>query len=356
MRKLASIQRIIGIEEIEGCDNIVLAQVLGWNVIVKRGEFKVGDLCVYCEIDSVLPEKEEFEFLRQKHFRIKTMKMKGVYSQGICFPLLVLPAGEYNEDDDVTEMMGVTKWDPEQDAGPTGSSGSRTFPHHLVPATDETRIQTFGGEFAKMQEMCDSGERFVATLKVDGSSMTIILQDGMFRVCSHHTEKNPPQENEERVDQFWKAAIDMELELKIRSIFDGRNIAIQGELAGPGIQKNRLKLDKLHFFAFYAFDIDAQKYMEWAEFVTAMNDAGIETVPIISDNFNLSEYNAKELLVWVDNLDQINSLRKQFPQGAQFEGVVIARANNVYEINRKGDNPHGRFSVKVVSNKYLLKE
>lgn len=90
MRKLASIQRIISLSAIEGADKIEKAVVLGWNVVVKKGDFKVGDLCVYCEIDSILPDKPEFEFLRDRKFRIKTIKLKNQCSQGICFPLSIL--------------------------------------------------------------------------------------------------------------------------------------------------------------------------------------------------------------------------------------------------------------------------
>ena len=81
MRNLASIQKISKLEPIPNADTIEKATVLGWELVVKKGEFKEGDLCVYCEIDSVLPERPEFEFLRTKKFRIKTIKFKGQISQ-----------------------------------------------------------------------------------------------------------------------------------------------------------------------------------------------------------------------------------------------------------------------------------
>lgn len=117
MRKLASIQTITDITPIEGKDRIVLASVLGWKVIVTKADFHVGDKCIYVEIDSQLPEKPEFEFLRSKKFRIRTLKLGGVVSQGICFPLSILPPGEYEVDQDVTELLGVTKYDPEEVEG-----------------------------------------------------------------------------------------------------------------------------------------------------------------------------------------------------------------------------------------------
>ena len=112
MRHLASVKRIAALNPIPGKDRIELATVDGWTVIVKKDEFEVDGPCVYVEIDSVLPERPEFEFLRDKGFRIKTMKMAGCISQGICFPLDILPDGHYDEGDDVTDLLGITKWEP----------------------------------------------------------------------------------------------------------------------------------------------------------------------------------------------------------------------------------------------------
>src|SRR5688572_28543887 len=105
MRKLASIQRIKVIEPIANADSIMKATVLGWQLVIKKDEFKPGGLCVYVEIDSILPNKPEFEFLRNKNFRIPTIKMRGHISQGICFPLHILPNNiQVDEGADVTDV------------------------------------------------------------------------------------------------------------------------------------------------------------------------------------------------------------------------------------------------------------
>ena len=109
-RKLATIQVIDGLRPIEGADKIEVAQVLGWECVVKKGEFKVGDKIIYVEVDSVLPEKPEFEFLRSRKFRVRIIKLKGQVSMG-----LVLPIGDhlpryYDVGVDVTEMLGITKY------------------------------------------------------------------------------------------------------------------------------------------------------------------------------------------------------------------------------------------------------
>ena len=100
MRKLATIQLIDEIRNIPGADNIEVAQVGGWQVIVKKDEFKAGDKCIYLEIDSFIPIRPEFEFLRKSSykkfpkgiegFRLRTMKMKGVVSSGLLLPLSIL--------------------------------------------------------------------------------------------------------------------------------------------------------------------------------------------------------------------------------------------------------------------------
>ena len=143
MRKLASIQKIKNIEPIEGADLIEKATVLGWQLVVKKDDFEIGDYCVYCEIDSILPEKPEFEFLRPRHFRIKTIKMKGQISQGITFPLSIIPNYQdlnVEEGTDVTDIMGVAKYEPPISINMKGQVKGG-FPG-FIPKTDETRIQS----------------------------------------------------------------------------------------------------------------------------------------------------------------------------------------------------------------------
>src|SRR5262245_31445071 len=157
MRKLASIQPVNATEPIPNADAIEKIRVLGWWAGVKKGELKPGDRVVYCEIDSLLPERAEFEFLRPNcfkpaqtdatgtvtqaaGFRIKTIKLRGQVSQGICFPLSVLPEGTATDEDaDVTESLAIRKWEPPQTVG-MGGRVKGSFPGFL-PKTDETRVQ-----------------------------------------------------------------------------------------------------------------------------------------------------------------------------------------------------------------------
>src|SRR5262249_562896 len=137
-------------------DAIEVARVLGWRVVVKKGEFRVGDRVVYCEIDSLLPIRPEFEFLRptsfkpeiveggnlvqRSGFRIRTVKLRGRVSQGICFPLAILPPDTPTEvGSDVTDALDVIKWEPPATVT-TGGRVKGPFPGFLSK-TDEIRVQ-----------------------------------------------------------------------------------------------------------------------------------------------------------------------------------------------------------------------
>ena len=105
---LASIQKITKLSPIEGADLIEKASVLGWEVVVKKDEFKEGSLCVYIQIDTVVPELPEYEFLRERKFRVRTIKLRKQISQGLIIPL---PVGSWKEGDDVTELLGIKKYE-----------------------------------------------------------------------------------------------------------------------------------------------------------------------------------------------------------------------------------------------------
>ena len=107
-RALAHVEKVVSTYPIEGADNVEMAQVLDFHVLVKKGEFKVGDLAVYVEVDSVLPDhRPEFEFLRSKKFRVKAMKYNkfGIISQGILFPFASLGFVSVEEGQDVTQRL-----------------------------------------------------------------------------------------------------------------------------------------------------------------------------------------------------------------------------------------------------------
>ncbi len=331
MRKLASIQKISALHPIAGADNIEQATVLGWYLVVKKGEFKVGDCCVYCEIDSLLPEKPQFEFLRPRHFRIKTVKLRGQVSQGIAFPLSILGEGvEVIEGQDVTELIGVTKYEPPISINMSGEVKG-PFPG-FIPKTDETRIQSVP-EVLKRPE--NQGKVCYITEKVDGTSSTFYLNNGEFGVCSRNLELRDSERN-----LHWLVAKQYDLENKLRQV--GRNLAIQGEIIGPSIQSNKYELKQLTLMLFNIVDIDRYAYLDYADFVALAYDMGLTTVPILREDYVLGQDDIKGLVALSDAKSAVN------PK-AYREGIVIR------PLVEAPDPELGRLSFKVVNPSFLLK-
>ncbi len=367
MRKLATIQKIKEIHPIEGADAIELAIINGWKVVVaKNVGHKVGDYVVYCEIDSFLPIKEEFEFLRKSSykkmsdgtegFRLRTIKLRGQVSQGLIIPLsdaisssgyrisenllsdgedtygsiepdrVVISMGDYipiKEGEDLTEILGIVKYEPPIPAELAGKVKGN-FPS-FIPKTDEERIQNLTKEF---EEWKKSDLDFYVTEKLDGSSATYYYKDGVFGVCSRNLELLETEGN-----TFWKVARDLDLENKMKSL--GYNVSFQGELVGEGIQGNPYKIKGQKVFFFNVFNIDKHEYADLTEFVNTIHGLSLDTVPKIETNFKLPD-TIEDLLLYSDDKSYHNL---NFDR----EGVVIR------SLDRK-------ISFKVISNKFLLNE
>lgn len=345
MRKLASIKKIDNIEPIDGADKIELATVGGWKVVVAKDVgHSIGDMVVYCEIDSFLPIEPEFEFLRKssykklvdgtKGFRLRTIKLRKQISQGLIIPLqdainvMKRYKGEVyhemlEEGVDVTEMLGITKWDPPVPANLAGVAKGN-FPSFLQK-TDEERIQNLTEEYETWK---DSDIEFYVTEKLDGSSATFYYRDGEFGVCSRNLELERNDNN-----TFWKVAKELKIEKKLK--FYGKNISLQGELIGEGIQKNPYKI-KGHTVRFFnVFDIDNYKKIGFGTFNQIIQDLDLQTVPITATpGFKLPET--------IDDLLKMAEAKSVMNNKAEREGIVI----------RSRDN---KISFKAISNKFLLK-
>jgi len=336
-RKLASIQEILEINPIPGADNIEVATVKGWKLVVKKGEFTVGEKAIYCEIDSFLPIKEEFEFLRKSSFkrmgelegfRLKTIKLRGQVSQGLLLPVLVLKDKIYADQfkalqigDDVSESLGIFKYEPPIPAELSGIMKGG-FPN-FIPKTDEERIQNLTEVYPNFRK-----SNFYVTEKLDGSSATYYMNNGIFGVCSRNIDLLEGDGN-----TFWKLARELRLEEQMKE--SEKNLCLQGELIGEGIQGNPYKLKGQTVRFFNGFDIDEQRYLTLNEFSEVMELFGLETVPFVLIDFTLPE-TIDELLVFSEGKSLLN------PQ-AEREGLVIR-------------NHTRTISFKVISNKFLLKQ
>ena len=344
LRKLASIRVISDIQSIEGADAIELAIVDGWKVVVaKNVGHQIGNEVVYCEIDSFLPIEPEFEFLRKSSFkkmgevegfRLKTIKLRGQLSQGLLLPLsdaievMKRRNGEFYTEMlevgmDVSSLLGIQKYEPPI---PTELAGKvkGLFPSFLRK-TDEERIQNLSTEF---EEWKGSDKIFYVTEKLDGSSATFYIKDDEFGVCSRNLELLETEGN-----TFWKVARELDLENRMREF--GGNFSLQGELLGTGIQGNPYKLNKPTVRIFNVFDIDMGEYLPLDKFKFFVEHLGLETVPILDENFKLPD-TIDELLRYADAKSVLNP---NFDR----EGVVIRSTDRT-------------ISFKSISNLFLIKE
>jgi RNA ligase (TIGR02306 family) len=362
-RKLATVRRIDDIQPIEGADKIVKARIGGWHVVTaKDNGFNVGDLVIYLEIDSWVPHTiAPFlskgalprEYNGVKGERLKTIRLRGQLSQGLILPMAGFDAyfegaGEtlFKEGDDVTSFLGIQKWEPPE-SGSTGGQTKGSFPH-FIRKTDQERIQNL----LKEVFVDNIGEMFEVSMKLDGSSMTVYYfseqvlggePDSRIGVCSRNQELRTDQEGNAFVDTVKKIGLDAALKTL------GKNIAVQGELMGSGIQGNREGFNTFKFFVYDIYNIDEQCYhtpyerMEIMKQLKALcfDHVDFDHVPVlgtctpyglkaIDGDLNLQ---CQELLEFADGHSINHPVR---------EGLVWKRID-------------GKFSFKTISNKFLEK-
>lgn len=358
MRKLASIRQISAIRPIEGADRIVVAQVDGWECVIKKGEFNEGDYIVYVEVDSVMPECPEFEFLRERSFRVRTIKLRGQLSQGLVLPMSILPEGSYALGTDVTDILGVKKYDPEaqqemallqRQAKPAKNAFVRFmmrfrwyrklfmkskrkggFPD-WISKTDETRIQNLTTLFEVERS---KGTKFSVTEKMDGQSATYYLRriskhKYEFGVCSRNIYLGTPDNS-----SYWTVARKYDIENVLKKLIgDHDTIVMQGEICGNGIQGNKYKISNYELFVFNL--IYPERKCTTAEIAEFCNPFGIKTVPILEEEKVLPTTIA-ELIEYSKGNSIVRKEQKR-------EGIVMR-------------NTQSNISFKVINPDFLLAE
>jgi len=380
-RKLASIRRIKELLPITGADRIELAIVDGWQVVVKKAEFKVGELAVYFEIDSFIPNhiapfltsegKEPKEYNGVKGERLKTVKLRKQLSQGLLLPVEAMFGGQgranFSEGDDVTEALGIQKWEaPEEKAESTSQQAKKTraFPYFLRK-TDQERIQNYGHMVVKALE-----EEFEVTVKKDGSSITIFRvvpgspyyedakhmvygktslwqrikrvlsrkkDEPVYGICSRNTLL-PLDGN----SNFHKAAAGVLDALKDHAdCVVNRSLAIQGEVVAPDIQGNYEQVEGVELHIFDIFEIDKQEYMLAPVRRVWVQEFGLKHVKVVDKG------TLRNILQLQEGDDVVKKCLTYASgpgdnPGVDREGVVFKAA-------------YRDFSFKAVSNEYLLK-
>lgn len=381
-RALAHVEQIVDIQPIPDADNIEVATVLGWKVVIaKKDNFSVGDKIVYIEIDSKVPEKPEFEFLRDRKFRVRTIRLRGQYSQGLIMPLSILSGKNYEVGQDVTKELGVTYYieadnvrkasKPPKDAKFQSMCARnkilfskpffrwilrrkwgrsllfvffgkkkdvpKAFPTKFpyVHKTDETRIEA-------LPFLLGYSNPLIVTEKLDGTSSTYILERiKKDKFEFYVTSRNVRQLNEEQdcyhtYNIYWAMANKYKIEDHLRQYLidnpDLQYVCIQGESVGS-VQGNPLKLseDALYVFNFIQSDIGRLSSDVGKSIVEAW---GMKWVPIIHTDFMMPS-DMEEFKVMADGKSLVNPAVLR-------EGLVLR-------------DPTSDLSFKNVSRKYLMK-
>ena len=379
-RELAYIIKIDEIKPIEGADKVEVAVVNGWRIMVRKGQFQPGDLAVYFEIDAQVPEKEPFMFLAQKHFKIKTQKyFKGtVISQGLLmsFEDFGWSADQHKLGDFVTEELGVTYADAEDNTRKANSvdrykkmaqrhgklfskqpyrwlmrrewgkkllflfygrkKDKKTGWPEWVKKTDEERIQN-------MPWILESGEKWIVTEKIDGTSTSFTMKrHGKRKFDFYVMSRNVVFDKPDKAC-FYESNVYLEMAEKYHIEEVLRNflmehpaaewVTLQGETYGKSIQKREYGIDD---HAFAGFNLITSNEGRWnsVKAEEAMSKYGIDWVPILEINFELPK-----------TVDEMLAYAGRFASeldGGMREGVVV----------RSQD---GAQSFKAVSNAFLLK-
>lgn len=357
MRKLATVRRISEIRPIEGADRIELAIVDGWQVVVMKDKEKIGNLVIYCEIDSWIPHELAPYLTIDGHYpkvyndvpghRLKTKKLKGCVSQGLILPIFNDITGAYimkyddvhgeysvslEEGDDVTELLGIQKWERPIPVEMRGVMKGN-FPS-FIPKTDEERIQNLTKVLPSYDCMT-----FEVTEKLHGSSMTVYIipenEELTFGVCSRNVDLKESDTN-----TYWKVA-------KEQGLFDsllymwtetGDSYALQGELIGEGINGNMYAIKGHSFRLYNIYNITECRYMNPIERVDMWIKHGPKSVdhthvPILNGYF-VFNHSCDQLLNMVEHKSMIN------PK-VWVEGWVLKSYEN-------------DISMKIISNKFLL--
>ena len=336
MRRIARIVKIDNIIKHPNADTLDILTIGGWKVVAKSGLHEEGDHVVYLEIDSFVPTelapfltkegKQPKEFEGIKGEVLKTVRLRGQVSQGLVIPIRETSLKDtlLENGQDVTDLLGVKKYEKPLPASLSGDIRCH-FPS-LVPKTDAERIQNLSTELEFWKNV---KQKFYITEKLDGTSFSCMRLENDIHVCSrnyslYETEKNT----------YWQIYKKYNLENVIRSV--PNNIAIQGEIIGPGIQENQYGLSQHELFVFSIYDIDNKRYYSYQELEAFCNTHALNKVPLV-DIVVLDENTSIDGL-----LEKAEGKSIVGPKSSEREGLVW----------RGFENPETCF--KTISNKWLM--
>lgn len=381
-RALAYPVEIEEIKPIPNYDRVEHARVSGWWVIVQKNQFEVGDKALYIEADSLVPSNDErFAFLEKKHYKVKTMKMCKVYSQGLLLPISEFPEIANKEiHEDVTKLLNIRYYIEEDNARKAKTNPNEKYNRMCarnpklakkpwfkwfmkrmwgrkllfvffgskkdnpkkwpmwIKKTDEDRIEN-------VMFMLDDKEPYVVTEKIDGTSLTAFIDTTTrkpdFGVCSRNVRQMDIDEenfhtNVAGTNVYWEAAIKYSMRDALEDIakhYGYKRVVIQGEVYGNAVQGNPLKLDDRRFAAFNLVVDGVRLGSIVAKDILAKYD--IPFVPIIDEHYILPDQDELE----------------EFKKSADGKSVINKKCIREGFVYRSMD---GQKSFKNVSRKFLI--
>lgn len=391
-RALAYIVTIDEIKDIPNYDRVVHARVGGWWIIISKSDnLAVGDKCVYFEVDSKVPENDErFSFLEKRHYQVKTLRMCKVYSQGLLMPLSLFPEVGENPEvyTDVTDLLNIT-YSVAEDNARKSSKINRDAKYQSMTARHKDLFKKpffrwmmkknwgrkvmfaffgrkkdkptvwpthFPGVSKTDQERCENmpwvledKTPWIKTEKCDGTSGTFILERKRFGryefyVCSRNVRMKSREQEcfFGASNYYWDAAIKYDIENKMKNYLEQHPslsfVCWQGEICGPGIQKNPQGLKDLHLFCFHMTD-DTGRY-DLRDAAEVWTEYDMEMVKIVDDEYILP-----------DDFEEFKQSADGYYSPEMCEGLTKQAREGFVYYNTK--NPSQSF--KNVSRKYLLK-
>lgn len=375
-RELAYIVKVLETKDIEGYDKVHYVRVNSWWCVAPK-DIKLGDLVVYFEIDSLLPQNDNrFSFLASKKFRIKPIKICGVVSQGLILPLSEFPElKRCKEGDFVTGKLHVEKYDPESVNEVTVKSKVSDFQRAVdrhpkffknpfvkylmkyksarwllskifvkkkdkcswpewLPKTGSERIQN-------MPNLFGCKDKYIITEKVDGASTSFILNEkDKYIVCSHNVIKNPEigsdGGNLYKTNVWAESGVNYNIESVLRSLkkeLKLKTVAIQGETYGDGIQKRNYSLKNKRGFVVFHIWLDGVR-IPIKDMIAICDKYNIPHVHVYNYEYSIPD-TVEQIIEDVDN-------SKSNIDGGDIEGFVFYSQD-------------GQQNFKCVSPNFLMK-
>ena len=338
-RKLASVQKITNLTKIGEKFNEEFATVLGWKVVVHINEFNIGEKVIFFEIDSVLPSGKKWtNKIKPKNLHIKTRKSYNEICQGFIMKLnilkkvdnfqkLNLKIEDLEEGYDLTEILEVKKFDENSEEGQ--KELEKKFPSELIEKSDEIRCQSNLNYIELF-----AGKEFYSSLKYDGSSSTYLIDPNTkkFKVCSRNMGLDLNDKN-----IYNEIAKKYDIQNKLLK-YDG-TYAIQGEVYGPKVNKNPLKVPELKIAVFTIKDIKNNNYLDFDEMVKLCKEMDLPMVEVIEEGV----FNYK-------TIDELVVKSK-----GNYPGTDGPREGLVYRVKKDWNKDGKRLSFKVINDDYLIK-